>query len=351
MIQRLFLLCVAGCVIAGGCSRNEPTAPGQPRLLSEIEHGSAADGLRASHVMPVALTIDRPEEQSAPLAPPKMLVEREMFDKRELSSNGASPASAGADQAQALSQTIKALRTKLAVISHNLANSETHGFKRSRVLFEDGGYRQIRMPGAQDAFNNYASTGIAVGLGTRVQSTQTLFDQGEIEITNEPLDIAISGHGFFQVIDPTTNNFLYTRAGNFAVNSNGLLVIGSSQTGRLVQPQISLPIDEQAVVVSAEGNVSIQQFGQTQFSQIGQLQLAKFLNPAGLLKVGENLYQESLASGAAVFGQPGTNGLGTLQQNALERSNVNLDDELREWRETERTLRSLERLLAPAHSD
>ncbi|MGH7194304.1 MAG: flagellar basal-body rod protein FlgG, partial [Candidatus Saccharimonadales bacterium] len=144
---------------------------------------------------------------------------------------------------------------------------------------------------------------------------------------------------FPTVIDPTTNNFLYTRAGNFAINSNGLLVIGSSETGRLVQPQISLAITAMSVVVSAEGNFSIQQFGQTQFSQVGQLQLAKFINPAGVLKMGENLYQETLASGAAIFGQPGTNGLGTLRQNALERSNVNLDDEVQEWRETERTLR------------
>lgn len=189
-----------------------------------------------------------------------------------------------------------------------------------------------------------------MGIGTRVQCTQTIFDQGELESTNHPLDVAIDGQGFFQVTDPTTNNFFYTRAGNFGVNSNGLLAVGSSQTGRLVQPQISLPITTMGIVISAEGNVSIQQYGQTQFSQIGQLQLAKFLNPDGLLKVGENLYQETLASGAAIFGQPGTNGLGVLRQGQLERSNVNLDDELQAWNETERTLRALERLLAPANS-
>ncbi len=339
MIARSVLLCIAGCVVAGGCSKNEPAAPGQPRLLSEIEQRYTSEAAPPSRVMPVALTIDRPAERAAPQAPPEVLVEQEALGSRAL------PAASGAENDPVLSQAIKALRTKLAVIGHNLANSQTPGFKRSRVVMEDGGYRQVRLPGAQDAFNNYASTGIAVGLGTRVQGTQTLFDQGEIEITNEPLDVAISGHGFFQIMDPTTNNFLYTRAGNFAVNSNGLLVVGSSQTGRLVQPQISLPIDVQAVVISAEGNVSIQQFGQTQFSQIGQLQLAKFLNPAGLLKVGENLYQETLASGAAIFGQPGTNGLGTLQQNALERSNVHLEDELQAWRQTKHTLRSLVELL------
>lgn len=232
---------------------------------------------------------------------------------------------------------MRAMEMRLDVTANNLANVNSIGFKRARANTEDMFYRQIKLPGAQDAFNNYAPTGIALGLGTRVQGTQTIFDQGAFEITNNPLDFAIDGQGFFQVIDPTTNNFLYTRAGNFGVNSNGLLVIGSSQTGRLVQPQISLPIDTQGIVVSAEGNVSIQQFGQTQFSQIGQLQLAKFMNPEGLLKMGENLYQETLSSGAAIFGQPGTNGLGTLQQNALERSNVEPVNELIDLITTQRS--------------
>ncbi|HEX5444606.1 MAG TPA: flagellar basal-body rod protein FlgG [Pirellulales bacterium] len=232
---------------------------------------------------------------------------------------------------------MRAMEMKLDVTANNLANVNSIGFKRARANTEDMFYRQIKLPGAQDAFNNYAPTGVALGLGTRVQGTQTIFDQGAFEITNNPFDMAIDGNGFFQVIDPTTNNFLYTRAGNFGINSNGLLVVGSAQTGRLVQPQISLPIDTQGIVVSAEGNVSIQQFGQTQFSQIGQLQLAKFMNPEGLLKMGENLYQETLSSGAAIFGQPGTNGLGTLQQQALERSNVEPVNELIDLITTQRS--------------
>ncbi|HQU44936.1 MAG: hypothetical protein B7Z73_08050 [Planctomycetia bacterium 21-64-5] len=224
----------------------------------------------------------------------------------------------GHDEAtKILTEAVTALKTKLAVIGHNMANADTIGFKRSRVMFEDGRYRQVKLPGASDAFNNYAPTGLAIGLGVRVQATQILFDQGPIQVTNHCFDLAIDGEGFFQVIDPTTNGFLYTRAGNLAVNSNGILVVGSSNTGRVVQPQISLPIDVTGMVVSAEGNVSNQQYGQTQYSQIGQFQLAKFLNPQGLLQIGENLYRETLASGTAVFGQPGTNGLGTLQQNAL----------------------------------
>jgi flagellar basal-body rod protein FlgG len=248
------------------------------------------------------------------------------------------------EASEVLTEAIKALRTKLAVIGHNLANADTIGFKRSQVTVEDCGYRYLKLPGAQDAFNNYAPVSIAVGHGCRVQSVEIDFSQGSLQETGRALDGAVEGEGFFQVIDPTTNNFLYTRTGNFAVNSHGVLVLGSASTGRVVQPQITIPIDTTGIVISAEGNVSIQQYGQTQFSQVGQLQLAKFLNPQGLLKLGENLYQESLASGAAIFGQPGTNGLGTLRQKALERSNVDFDAELLGWQTTERTLKCLERL-------
>ena len=223
---------------------------------------------------------------------------------------------------------MRAMEMNLDVIANNLANVNTVAFKRSRANMENLFYRYIKLPGAQDAFNNYAPTGLALGLGSRVQGTQMMFDQGSFQTTNNPFDLAIDGEGFFQVIDPTSNNFLYTRAGNFTVNSNGVLVIGSSNTGRVVQPQISIPIDTTGIVISSEGNVSIQQYGQTQFSQVGQLQMAKFLNNEGLLAMGENLYQETLSSGAAIFGQPGTNGLGTIQQNMLEQSNVDPTNEL-----------------------
>ena len=208
-----------------------------------------------------------------------------------------------------------------------------------------GAGSSVTEAGAQDAFNNYAPVSIAVGHGCRVQSIDIDFSQGALQETGRPLDVAIEGEGFFQLIDPPTNDFVYTRTGNFAVNANGVLVIGSASTGRVVQPQISIPIDTLGILISADGNVSIQQVGQTQFSQIGQLQLAKFLNPQGLIKLGENLYQETLASGAGIFGQPGTSGLGTLRQKALERSNVDFDEELLAWQATQRTLKCLERLL------
>jgi flagellar basal-body rod protein FlgG len=217
---------------------------------------------------------------------------------------------------------MQALETKLDVIADNLANVNTTAFKRARANFEDLIYRNIKLPGTVDAQQNFTPTGIAIGLGTRVQSTQTDFSQGAFSQTNNNLDVAIVGPGFFTVIDPTSGQNVYTRAGNFSVNSNGQLVVGSAQTGRVVTPPVQFPQDTIAITISAEGNVSIQQSGNTQFNQIGQLQLAKFINPEGLLKLGENLYSETLSSGPVNLGNPGTLGIGTLQQNALETSNV-----------------------------
>lgn len=248
------------------------------------------------------------------------------------------------EASQALGEAMKTLKTKLAVISNNLANAETIGFKRSRVAIESCPYEQLKLPGAQDAFNNYAPASIAIGRGCRVQSVEIDFAQGPLKETGRMLDVAVEGEGFFYVEDPSINSFVYTRAGNFAVNSNGLVVVGSASTGRVVQPRISIPTDVTGIVISSEGNVSIQQFGQTQFSQVGQLQLAKFPNPQGLMLLGENLYQETLASGKPIFGQPGLNGLGKLRQSALERSNVDFDEELLAWQATDRTLKSLQRL-------
>ncbi|HEV3343337.1 MAG TPA: flagellar hook-basal body complex protein, partial [Pirellulales bacterium] len=156
---------------------------------------------------------------------------------------GALEAKAPQEATAVLTEAIKALKTKLAVLSHNMANADTIGFKRSRITLEDCGYRHLTLPGAQDAFNNYAPVSIAVGHGCRVQSVDIDFSQGALQETGRPLDVAIEGEGFLQLIDPATNNFVYTRTGNFAVNSNGVLVVGSTSTGRVVQPQISIPID------------------------------------------------------------------------------------------------------------
>src|SRR5262249_19366565 len=156
------------------------------------------------------------------------------------------------------------LETKLDVIANNLANVNTTAFKSARCNFEDLFYRQLKLPGAQDATGQYSPTGIAVGLGARVQSTQTNFSQGAFNTTNNPYDIAINGKGFLQVVDPATGQFLYTRAGNLSVNSNGNLVIGSASTGRIVQPPVQIPQDTISISISADGIIAVQQPGQPQ---------------------------------------------------------------------------------------
>jgi len=229
-----------------------------------------------------------------------------------------------------------ALETKLEVIANNLANVETTGFKRGRANFEDLFYRHEKFPGAEDAAGQYAATGISVGLGGRVSSIQGDFRQGAFELTGNELDVVIRGNGFFQVTDPNGDTY-YTRAGNFSKNANGELVIGSAHMGRRVEPPITIPEDATAVVITAEGIVSVRQPGSQTLTQVGQLELASFINPEGLLRLGENLYAETDASGSPVLGNPGQNGLGDLQQGALERSNVEPVNELVDLITTQRS--------------
>jgi flagellar basal-body rod protein FlgG len=217
---------------------------------------------------------------------------------------------------------MESLQTKLDVIANNLANVNTTSFKRDRANFEDLFYRQIKLPGAVDATGQLTPTGVHVGLGSRVSSVQSDFNQGAFQQTNGQLDVAIEGDGFFQVLDPASGQFRYTRAGNFSRNANGDIVLGSANVGRLLQPQITLPQDTINVVISAEGIVSVQQAGSPQLAQLGQIQLAKFINPQGLLKMGENLYAETDSSGSPLLTNPGIDGAGLLRQNTLEASNV-----------------------------
>jgi flagellar basal-body rod protein FlgG len=217
---------------------------------------------------------------------------------------------------------MQAMETKLDVVANNLANINTTAFKKARANFEDIFYRQIKLPGAQDAQGNFTPTGIAVGLGTRVQSTQTDFSQGAFATTNQPLDLAIEGRGFFVVQDPSTGQNVYTREGNFSLNSVGQLVTGSAQTGRVVQPQVTIPQDATSIVISPEGIVSFAQSGSQTYQQAGQLQLATFINPEGLLKMGEGIYQETQSSGTAQQLIPGQTGAGVVRQGFLEQSNV-----------------------------
>jgi flagellar basal-body rod protein FlgG len=232
---------------------------------------------------------------------------------------------------------MNSLETKLDVIANNLANSNTTAFKRGTVNFEDLFYRNLKLPALQDATGNYTPTGIAVGLGTRVQSTGTDFTQGNFIETNDQLDVAISGRGFFQVTDPNTGQIVYTRAGNLALNSTNQLVVESAQVGRVLQPAISLPQDYTGIIIGQNGSVQVQQYNNTNFTQVGQLQLANFVNPEGLLKLGENLYQYTNASGPPLLANPGQNGVGTLQQSALEASNVEPVTELVDLITTQRS--------------
>jgi len=215
-----------------------------------------------------------------------------------------------------------AMQTKLDVIANNLANMNTTAFKRDRANFEDLLYRHEVYPGIQDSLQNPTPVGVEIGLGTRVQSTQKDFQQGTIEQTGRDLDIAIEGKGFMQVNDPISGSALYTRSGNLDINANGQLVIGSAQTGRLIEPPITIPPDATNVVISPNGQVQVRQAGQVILTPVGEIQMSSFINPDGLLKVGENLYQPTDASGQVLAGQAGQQGLGILRQGSLEKSNV-----------------------------
>ncbi|HZN35980.1 MAG TPA: flagellar basal-body rod protein FlgG [Pirellulaceae bacterium] len=217
---------------------------------------------------------------------------------------------------------MESLQSKLNVIANNLANVNTTGFKSDRANFEDLFYRHEIFPGSQDQANNFTATGTQIGLGVRMQSTQTQFQQGAFQETGGPLDLAIEGKGFLQVVDPVTSQNLYTRAGNLSLNAQGTLVVGSAQTGRVVVPQIQIPNDANGISISSDGRVFFQQAGNPQMQPAGQLQLATFFNPEGLLKIGENLYSETISSGSPQQNNPGTQGAGVLRQGFLELSNV-----------------------------
>ncbi len=223
---------------------------------------------------------------------------------------------------------MEAMETKLDVIANNLANINTTGFKKDRANFEDLLYRTEVYPGARDASQTPTAVGTQVGLGVRITSTQTDQRQGTLQQTGRELDLAIEGPGYLRVLDPISQNTMYTRAGNLDINANGQLVIGSAQVGRLIDPPIQIPPDATAVVINSNGEVMVRQPGATQLAVQGQLQLAQFINPDGLQKVGQNMYLQTDASGPEQSGNPGTNGRGTMRQGNLEASNVEPVQEL-----------------------
>lgn len=233
-----------------------------------------------------------------------------------------------------------AMDTKLNVVANNLANIETVAFKRSRVNFEDIFYQTLEEPGKRTPLDAPKSTGRQVGLGVQMSGTQLNFQQGSFDTTNQELDVAIQGDGLFQVqtIVDGQQRTAYTRAGNFTRNALGELVLANSVGSRL-EPAITVPQDTVEVIITPQGLVQARTQGSATFSDVGQIQLARFINPAGLKQLGRNLFLDTDASGPAIQGNPTQDGLGELQQGTLELSNV---DPVRELVELIRTQRSFE---------
>jgi flagellar basal-body rod protein FlgG len=227
---------------------------------------------------------------------------------------------------------MEAQQTQLDTISHNLANVGTNGFKRGHVVFEDLIYQNLRQAGAASSDQTNLPTGLQMGLGVRPVATSRIFTQGNLQQTSNNLDLAIKGQGFFQVQlpDGTTG---YTRDGSFQVDGNGQLV---TNNGYVVQPGITIPPNAQSVTIGADGTVSVSLSGQAAPQTVGQLTIASFVNPAGLDPRGQNVWAETAASGAPAAGQPGSNGLGALQQGYVETSNVNVVEELVAMIQTQR---------------
>lgn len=231
---------------------------------------------------------------------------------------------------------MEAMETKLDVIANNLANVNTTGFKKARANFEDLFYDQQVMPGTTDESGGTTATGTAVGLGVSLSSTQTDFRQGSFVDTGNALDVAIVGDGFFQVQD-VDGSTAYTRAGNFSLNNEGALVLGSASVGRRVLPNITIPEGAKDLTIASNGRVTYRLSDDTTAQEAGQLQVATFVNPEGLLKMGENLFAETEASGAAQETIPGQDGSGTLKSTMLEASNVNPVKELIDLITTQRS--------------
>lgn len=229
---------------------------------------------------------------------------------------------------------LEAFEFNLDVIANNLANAGTTAFKRSRANFEDLFYEQLKLPGAQDSQGLLTPTGIAVGLGSRVASTQVDHGEGNLIETGKQLDVAILGDGFFQINDGS--EILYTRAGTFTLNADGDLVMASADRGRLLEPSINIPPGATEISIAADGTVSYREPPDPALQLVGQIQTAKFVNPQGLIQLGENLYGETDASGSPQLGNPGIEGRGALRQGFLETSNVEPVTELVELIKTQR---------------
>ncbi len=227
---------------------------------------------------------------------------------------------------------LDAQQTRMNVISNNLANVNTTGFKRDRAVFEDLLYQNIRQAGGQTGADTQAATGFQLGTGVRVMATEKIVAQGNMQTTENSLDIAIAGDGYFQVAQPD-GTIAYTRDGNFNLDNAGQIVTSS---GQLLQPAITVPANASSVTIGQDGTVSVELQAGGGAQVLGQIQLARFINSAGLAVHGQNLLKETPASGAPQVGNPGADGMGILMQGALEASNVNVVEEMVSMIETQR---------------
>jgi flagellar basal-body rod protein FlgG len=227
---------------------------------------------------------------------------------------------------------LDAQNERMRVIANNLANVNTTGFKRDRAQFETLAYQSIVAPGAPSSAENKYATGLNLGSGVAIAGTARIDSQGSLQQTENALDMAIEGSGFFQIQMPDGRT-AYTRDGNFTLSSEGTVV---TSDGMPLQPQITVPQGAQALSVGADGTISATLAGQSTPTVLGKLQLTRFMNPAGLTSIGNNLMLESAASGAAEVGDPQVNGLGAIRGGSLESSNVNIVEELVDMIETQR---------------
>jgi len=217
-----------------------------------------------------------------------------------------------------------AQRINIDVISNNLANVNTNGFKKSRADFQELLYQGLKTPGAASGNGSEVPTGIQVGLGVKPAAVQKMFQQGDFVSTSNPLDMVIEGDGFFQINTPD-GDIAYTRSGAFKLDSSGNIV---NSDGYLMEPAITIPIDTLEITISSDGTVSVMQPGSNTPSQVGQIETAQFVNPGGLIALGKNLFQPSGSSGDPTTGAPDSEGRGSINQGFLELSNVNIVEEM-----------------------
>lgn len=240
---------------------------------------------------------------------------------------------------------MSAQQLNLDNIANNLSNASTAGFQHRRVQFSDLLYQNMVMPGSAATQQTTVAAGLQIGLGTKPGATEILQTQGDLQSTGNPLDFAIQGSGFFQVLLPN-GEIGYTRSGSFHLDNQGNVV---TSDGNPLQPAITIPSNATSITVGTDGTVSITQSGQTQAQQLGTIQLATFANPGGLNSVGNNIYLATTASGDPIVALPGgPQGLGTIQQGSIEQSNVNVVDEFIDMIMAQRSYESNSRVVHAA---